>query len=216
MITVEIWSDFVCPFCYIGKRRFEAALERFPQKDDVHVVWKSFQLDPRANHAAGTGVVDVLAAKYGRPREWALEMTGQVTRMAAGDGLIYSMEGAIPANTFDAHRLSHLAAKSQLQGKAEELIFAAYFTEGKNIGDTETLLELARGIGLDGGETARLLAGDAFTDEVRKDENEATRLGIAAVPCFVVNRAQTITGAQPVERLLDALKNAAKEPSTVR
>jgi predicted DsbA family dithiol-disulfide isomerase len=210
VITVEIWSDVVCPFCYIGKRNFEAALGRFAQKEDVQIIWKSFELDPAAKYEPGLSIHEVLAEKYGRSIEEAKEMTAQVAKMAAGAGLKFAIDRTVPTNTFDAHRLIHLAAKHGLQDKAEETLFAAYFTDAKQIGDKAELKELADEIGVPKDEAEKLLAGDDFGKEVRDDEAEGRDMGVNAVPCFVINRKYLVRGAQPPDVFLGALEKALK------
>ncbi len=211
MITVEIWSDVVCPFCYIGKRNFEAALNRFEQKDGVKIIWKSFELDPGAVFKPGVSIHESLAAKYGQTVEWAKQAAAQVSAMAVGAGLKFAIDRTAGANTFNAHRLVHLAAKHGLQDKAEERFFAAYFTEGKQIGDKAVLAELAGEIGLPPDETAALLDGDRYAREVRDDEQEGRVLGINAVPSFIINRKYAVRGAQPPDAFLKALETAAKD-----
>ncbi len=211
MITVEIWSDLVCPFCYIGKRTFETALGRFAHKDRVTITWKSFELDPGAIFKPGVSIHESLAAKYGQSVEWAKKATAQVADMAAGAGLTFALDRTAPTNTFNAHRLVHLAAKYGAQDKAEERLFAAYFVEGKQIGDRAVLAELAGEIGIPPNETATLLDGGGYSKEVRDDEAEGRELGVNAVPCFIINRKYMVKGAQPPEALLKALETAAKD-----
>lgn len=211
MITVEIWSDLVCPFCYIGKRNFEAALDRFAQKDRVKIIWKSFELDPVAAFKPGVSIHEALAAKYGQSVEWAKKTTAQVADMAAGVGLMFAFDRTAPTNTFDAHRLIHLAARHGLQDKAEERLFAAYFIEGKQIGGKAVLAALAGEIGIPPDEAATLLGGDGYSKEVRDDEEEGRELGVNAVPCFIINRKLMVKGAQPPEAFLKALEAAAKD-----
>jgi len=211
MVTVEIWSDLVCPFCYIGKRNFETALSRFAKTDDVKIIWKSFELDPDAKHKPGVSIHEMLADKYGQSVEWAKKTTAQVTATAEEAGLKFYIDRTAPTNTFDAHRLVHLAAKHGLQDKAEERLFSAYFTEGKQIGDKGVLTELAVEIGIPPDETIRLLNGDSYSKEVRHDEDEGRKLGINAVPCFVIDRKFMVRGAQPPEVFLGALDTATKK-----
>ncbi len=211
MITVEIWSDLVCPFCYIGKRNFEAALSRFAQKDRVKMIWKSFELDPGAKFRPGVSIHESLAAKYGQSVEWAKKATAQVAEMAAGAGLKFAIDRTGSTNTFDAHRLVHLAAKHGVADEAEERFFAAYFVEAKQIGDKTVLAALAAEIGISPDETAALLGGDGYSKEVRDDEEEGRELGVNAVPCFIINRKYMVKGAQPPEAFLKALQTAAKD-----
>ena len=215
-MKVEIWSDVVCPWCYIGKRRFESALQGFPHRDEVEVAWRSFQLDPSAPPQSPGNLADRLARKYGVSREQAEAMNARVVAQAAGEGLEYRLDIACPGNTFDAHRLLHLADQSGLRAAAKERFLAAYFTEGKAIGDRETLVELAGEVGVDRNRAKEVLASDEFTDSVRRDEREAAELGISGVPFFVIDRRYGISGAQPSELIQQALDQAwakSQEPT---
>jgi len=210
-VKVEIWSDVVCPWCYIGKRRFERGLAAFEHRDEVEVVWRSFELDPRAPRDSEEDQVERLARKYGMTREAALAAQARVTGLAAGEGLTYRLDVARPTNTFDAHRLLHLAAERGVQAAAEERLFAAYFTEGRRLGDPETLVSLAGDVGLDEAAARDVLGGDAYADAVAGDEREAAELGISAVPFFVIDRRYGISGAQPAELIHSALEQAWSE-----
>jgi predicted DsbA family dithiol-disulfide isomerase len=195
-MKVEIWSDIACPFCYIGKRKFENALTKFADKENVEVIWKSYQLDPSTQHTPGMSVHDYLAEKKGFSVAQAKEMNDYVTGMASEVGLLYDFEKTVVANTFNAHRLIHLAAKYNLQDQAEESLFSAYFTKGKNIQDKETLIELGLEIGLEAQEVRQVLEGSAYADEVRKDFADALKVGVRGVPFFLFNNKYTISGAQ--------------------
>ena len=198
---VEIWSDIACPWCYIGKRRFEAALAAFEHRDDVTVTWRSFELDPAAPRERGVDGATHLAEKYGTTRERALEMHRQMTEVAAGEGLDFRFDLARGGNTFDAHRLLHLAAEQGLQDALGERLMRAYLTEGEPIGDPATLERLAADAGLPREAAAEVLASDRYAAEVREDEQTAAGLGIHAVPFFVIDRALGAAGAQPTEVL---------------
>ncbi len=198
-MKVEIWSDVACPWCYIGKRRFESALDQFAHRDQVEVVWRSFQLDPNAPKTSGKTVTAMLAEKYGVSLAQAQAMNDRVSGMAAEVGLDYHLENAQYANTFDAHRVIHLAASHGLQHEAEERFFKAYFVEGKSLGDAETLVALAAEIGLDADETRTMLESDDFASDVRADVKRAAMLGIQGVPFFVVDEKYGVSGAQPTE-----------------
>ena len=211
-MKVEIWSDVVCPWCYIGKRRFEAALDGFEHRDEVEVAWRSFQLDPTAPPQSPGNLADRLAQKYGVSREQAEAMNARVVTQAAGEGLDYRLDIARPGNTLDAHRLLHLADQSGLRAATKERFLAAYFSEGRAIGDRDTLVDLAAEVGVDRDRATEVLAGDEFTDSVRQDEREAAELGISGVPFFAIDRRYGISGAQPPELLLQAL-NLAWEKS---
>jgi predicted DsbA family dithiol-disulfide isomerase len=203
-LTVEIWSDIVCPWCYVGKRRFEHALERFAHRDDVELTWRSFELDPGAPPEREHSSAEHLAAKYGMSVEQAQEMNAQMTELAAGEGLEYHLDRTRGGNSFDAHRLLHLAAAHGLQDTMKERLMRAYFTEGEAIGDAETLVRLATEVGVD----PDGLLNDAYADAVRADEELAMRIGIRGVPFFVLDRRHGVSGAQPSELLLEALDKA--------
>jgi predicted DsbA family dithiol-disulfide isomerase len=213
-VNVEIWSDIACPWCYVGKRRFEAALAAFEHRDDVRVTWRSFELDPQAPREREHDGADHLAAKYGTTREQALAMHAQMTEVAAGEGLGFRFDLARGGNTFDAHRLVHLAAAHGRQDAMKERLFAAYLGEGEPIGDPTALERLGVEIGLPAGEVRELLAGDRYADEVRADEATAASLGISAVPFFVVDRSIAVSGAQPPEVLGELLRRGweARDP----
>ena len=206
-VKVEIWSDVVCPWCYIGKRRFEAALRDFPHP--VEVTWKSFQLDPAATSAPAGGHVAHLAEKYGRTTEQAQQMVDSVTAAAAAEGLAYRLDIARSGNTFDAHRLLHLAKAQGVQDALKERLDRAYFTEGEAVDDAETLTRLAVEVGLEESQVTAVLGSDRYADDVRADVDEAHALGITGVPFFVIDRRYAVSGAQPAELLRQALVQAA-------
>lgn len=210
-MQVEIWSDVVCPWCYIGKRRFEAALANFKQRDQVEVVWKSFELDPHAPSTSEDTLNQMLARKYGMSEEKAAAANQRVTTLAAQEGLDYHLDQAHPGNTFDAHRLIHFAASRGLQGEMKERLMHAYFSEGQPIGDRETLVKLGAEVGLDAEEARAVLAGNAYSDEVNADKREASLLGISGVPFFVIDEKYGISGAQPTELFQQALEQAWSE-----
>jgi predicted DsbA family dithiol-disulfide isomerase len=206
-MEIEIWSDINCPWCYIGKRRFEKAMSNF-EHADVNVTWRSFELDPGApTEIPGNGAT-MLSEKYGVPLEQARAMEQNVSEIAAADGLEYELEHARIGSSFDAHRLVHLAKRHGLQDAMQERLFRARFTEGRLVSDLETLVELASEVGLDGVEVRAMLAGTDLADDVREDELTAQQLGISGVPMFVVDRAFGMSGAQPAEQLLDLLEHA--------
>jgi len=205
---IEIWSDIQCPFCYIGKRKIEKALETFEGKENVEIEWKSYQLDPETRSQPGVDVYDYLAKRKGQTREWTVDMHKNVTAMAKENGLDYHFEKAIIANSYHAHRLIHLAKKYNKGNEAEERIFKAYFTEGKDIASQQTLLELGKEIGLDEKEIKEVLNSDKFGDDVRADIEEAGNIGVRGVPFFVFNRAYAVSGAQPVEIFTQTLEKS--------
>lgn len=205
-MDVEIWSDIACPWCYIGKRRFEAALAQFEHRDGVRVGWRSFELDPSAPPEREGDRAARLAEKYGMTIERAREAERQITETAAADGLEFRFDIARSGTTFDAHRIVHLAAEQGLQDAMKERLLRAYFTEGRLMADADTLVELAGEVGLSEDEVRDTLASDRFAEEVRKDEELAGRMGISAVPTFVVDRALGASGAHPPEALLELLR----------
>ena len=210
-MKVEIWSDVVCPWCYIGKRRFEAALTRFEHRDEVEVVWRSFELDPTAPQHRQEGLDEHLAAKYRMPLEDARRMQEHMTATAAGGGLDFRFDIARSGNTFDAHRLIHLALKRGVQDAVKERLMRAYYSEGEAVGDPDTLVRLVTEAGLDADEARATLASEQFADEVRADEQEAAALGISGVPFFVVDRRYGVSGAQSADVLLQVLRQAWAE-----
>jgi predicted DsbA family dithiol-disulfide isomerase len=207
-VHVEIWSDIACPWCYVGKRRFEAALAGYEHRDDVTVTWRSFELDPGAPPERGVSGAEHLAAKYGFSVEQAQSRQAQLAALAAEDGLDLRFDRVRGGNTFDAHRLVHLAAAHGMQDAMEERLMRAYLSEGELISDHATLARLAAEVGLPAGEVAELLAGERFAAEVRDDERTGAALGITGVPFFVVDRAFGASGAQPPEVLRGLLDRA--------
>jgi predicted DsbA family dithiol-disulfide isomerase len=213
-LTVDIWSDVVCPWCYIGKRRFEAALAQFEHRDDVSVTWHSFELDPTAPAVAEGDPAQRLAGKYGMSVEEARQRQDEISALAAEEGLTYDLAGARGGNTFDAHRLIHLGAEHGIADAVKERLMRAYFTEREPVGDRATLERLGADAGLPAGEVAEMLAGDRHADAVRTDEETATSLGIRGVPFFVLGRRYGLSGAQPPEVILQALQQAWDEANT--
>jgi len=214
-VLIEIWSDVVCPWCFIGKRRFEAALERFEHRDEVEVVFRSFELDPNAT--SGTDLVGHLAAKYGTTREAAEQMMHRVSDAGASVGIEFRFDIANRGNTFDAHRLLHLADEVGLQHELKERLMTAYFCEGADVADHGVLAATGAGVGLDPRAVADLLNGEEFATSVREDESTARELGISGVPFFVVDRAYGISGAQESDQILSILDQAwAESVSTQR
>lgn len=210
-MKVDIWSDIRCPFCYIGKRKFETALENFVQNEQVEVVWHSFQLDPELKTQPEIDVYDYLASRKGQSREWSIQMHQQVEETARQVGLTFNTEQSVVANSFNAHRLIQMAKKSGLGDMAEEALFKAYFTDGKNIDDETTLLEIGLSIGLDATAVKEMLASDAYSVEVQQDELRAQTLGVRGVPFFVFNDKYGLSGAQDPEIFLQALQQSWQE-----
>jgi predicted DsbA family dithiol-disulfide isomerase len=213
IVRVEIWSDIVCPWCYIGKRRFEAALARFPHGKQVDLVWRSFELDPSAPPSPEEPgrYAEHLARKYGIPVDRAEAMIESVTSAAAEEGLDYRFDIARRGNTFDAHRLLHFALSKGIQDDLKERLDRATFTEGLPVSDHQALIDVAAEIGLDEIELKEVLTSDAYADAVRADEAQARAYGITAVPFFVVDGKYGVAGAQPPEVLLDVLERAWSE-----
>ncbi|WCT11235.1 DsbA family oxidoreductase [Mucilaginibacter jinjuensis] len=207
-MKVEIWSDVMCPFCYIGKRRFEDALAKFEYGGEIEIEWKSFQLNPLMKTNPNISIHDYLAETKGWQPEYARQLNEQVTAMAAEVGLTYNMDQAVVANSFDAHRFTHYAKLNGVGIEAEEQLFRAYFTDGKNIADHDVLAELGSNIGLNPENIKEALATNAYSDEVHYDLREAQELGISAVPFFVLDRKYAVSGAQPEVVFLDALQKA--------
>ncbi len=215
-MKVEIWSDVVCPWCYIGKRRFEQALAAFPYRDQVEVVWRAFELDGAAPAERTGGYAGNLAAKYRVPLDEAQRMLDGMTATAAAEGLAFNFSAARPGNTFDAHRLLHLAGARGVQDAVKERLMRATFTDGEPIGDAETLVRLVAEAGLDADEARAVLASDRYADEVRADERQASAYGISGVPFFVVDGRYGVSGAQPAEALGQVLAQAWSERSPLQ
>ena len=212
-MKIEIWSDVVCPWCAIGKRRFESALERFEHRDDVEVVYRSFELDPTAPAERPGTQNEYLAAKYGVPLAEAERMHERVTTAAAAEGLDFRFDRARSGNTFDAHRLLHLAKEHGLQVALKERLMRGYFTEGEPIGTKDALRRLAVDAGLDEELVIKTLETDAYASAVRADESRAAALGISGVPFFVLDEKYGVSGAQPADMLLQVLDQAWAERS---
>jgi predicted DsbA family dithiol-disulfide isomerase len=206
-LDVQIWSDIVCPWCYVGKRRLEAALAGFPHRDQVAISWRAFELDPRAPRVRDGSMTyaERLALKYSTTVERAQEMISRMTDTAAADGLDFRFDRIQPGNTFDGHRVLHMAAAQGKGDAAKERLLRAYMTEGEAIGEPEVLVRLAGEIAIEG-DVRAMLAGDDYAREVRQDEQEAHELGVNGVPFFVFDRRYAVSGAQPadtIRRVLD-------------
>lgn len=216
-MNIEVWSDVVCPWCYIGKRRLEQALEQFPHRDAVNIVWRSFELDPHASEQVTESLDEMLARKYHTTRQNAAQMNERVSRIAGEVGLDYHLDKAKPSNTLDAHRLLHLAKAKGIQPQVKERLMQAYFTEGEPIGDHEALVRIATEAGLDAEDARATLASDAYADDVRADEARAAAFGISGVPFVAIDETYGVSGAQPTEVFLTALQTAwtAAHPLTM-
>lgn len=201
----------MCPFCYIGKRKFEKALEQFPHKNNITVIWKSFQLDPSTMTDPTLNTIDHLAHRKGWSKQQAQETTAQVTNIAKQVGLEFNFDKAVVANSFDAHRLSHLAKKYHKQNDLEEQLFKAYFTDGKNTADHKTLIEIGMIVGIEEQEMKAILNSNQYTTEVDADIQQAQQIGVSGVPFFVIDRKYAVSGAQEPDTFLGALNKAYEE-----
>ena len=210
-MKVEIWSDVMCPFCYIGKRKFEAALKQFDHREEVAIEWKSFQLDPSIITDASKTIHEFLAERKGFSLEQAKQMNERVTKLAEKVGLEYRFDKAVVANSFDAHRFSHLAKQFKLQDEAEEALFKAYFTDGKNTADADTLCQIGENIGIDKEKVKAMLDSEQYTQEVNEDIEVARMIGVTGVPFFVFDRKYAISGAQESETFLELMNKVQLE-----
>lgn len=210
-MKIEVWSDFVCPFCYIGKRRLEEALESFPHRENVEVVFRSFELDPNAKKETPLSIHEIIAQKYGISVEEAKRANADIGKQAEAMGLTFRFETMKPTNTFDAHRLAQYAKGKGKLHEVVERLFYAYFTASKRISDRDVLLELAEAAGLDRKETEAVLDDGRYAEQVRHEEAIAAQLGVRGVPFFVLNQKYAISGAQPVEVFRQALEQVWAE-----
>ena len=210
-MKVEIWSDVVCPWCYVGKRRLEQALSTFGHADEVEVEWKAYELDPHGPVERPGTYIDRLSAKYGISVDEAQARIARMVRVGADVGIQFRFDASRPGNTFDAHRLLHLAASLGLQDELAERLFSATFTDGHPIGDPETLVKLAADVGIAEADTRRVLESSEYSEAVRRDEAEAMTLGVQAVPYFVFDRRYAVGGAQKAHVLLEVLERAWAE-----
>ncbi len=210
-MNIEIWSDIACPFCYIGKRHFEKAVEQLGIENEIELTWRSFQLDPTAPQSTDKTQAELLSEKYGKSMEWVAEMNNNVKNMAENAGLNYNMEAIVPTNSFKAHKLLHLAKEEGKQNEMKEALLAAYFIDGKDTGNTDTLLELAETMGLDTQRAQEVLNSEEFDADIRADILQAQNFGISGVPFFVINRKYGISGAQPVEHFVETFKKIREE-----
>ena len=210
-MSVEIWSDIMCPFCYIGKKKFEQALSQFESKDEVEIIWKSFQLSPDLVTDTKINIDEYLATHKGISIEQAQQMNAQVSQMAKQVGLEYHLDKSVVANSFDAHRFSHYALSMGKQDAAEEKLFQAYFTEGKNMDDKNTLMDIGTEIGLDANEIEKILDSEMYCDAVIEDIKEAEAIGVQGVPFFVFDRKYAVSGAQDSAVFLNTLQQTLKE-----
>lgn len=207
-IIIEVWSDFMCPFCYMGKQKLERGLSKFDHKEIVEVVWRSYQLAPDLVTDTSKKLDVYFAERKGISLDEAIAINNDTVEKAKLEGLTYNLDKAIPPNTFQAHQMSHFAMGFGKQNEAEEVLFRSYFTDGKNIDDRATLLELAEEIGLDSKALNSALENETFANNVLADREEAKRLGIRMIPCFVVNGKESISGTYNENTFLEALNRA--------
>ena len=210
-LKVQIWSDIMCPFCYIGKRRIEEALSQFEHKEAVAIEWKSFELDAHFTPSSNDNLAEHLADKYGRDIDWAQTMLENMTQNAKAAGLDFHFDKSVLANSRNAHRLLHLAKKHGLADKLEEILFKAYFTDGKDLNNLDTLAELGIAVGLDAEAVAQVLHSNAYSNEVKQDIQEAGAIGVQGVPFFVFDNKYAISGAQPTTAFLQTLEKVWQE-----
>jgi len=214
-MKVEIWSDVVCPFCYIGKRKFEKALEGFEAKDKVAIEWRSFQLDPDMEYIPGQSVHEYLGKRKGASEAEGKRMNDAMTAMAKEVGLEYNFDIAIINNTFNAHRLLHFAKEKGVQNEMKERLFRAYYTEGKNVGDIDTLAQLGEEVGLQAEEIRTVLQSDKYAQDVLVDQYKAQQVGARGVPFYVFNNKYAVSGAQPSEVFAQVLEKVWEEEKPV-
>jgi len=209
-IKIDIWSDIACPFCYIAKRNLQAALNEFDSKDEVEIVYHSYQLDPNAKKEGKRNSVKDLANKYGTRLSEAQAMIDRVVSMAKDVGLTFNYDKVIDTNTMDAHRLTHYAKKFQKEKEIVEEIFKAYFTDGVDVGNIEELANIGASVGLDAEDIKTALSSEEYISEVETDKYMAVQYEINSVPFFVFNNKYALSGAQPPEAFLETLKKASE------
>lgn len=210
-MRIEIWSDIMCPFCYIGKKHLDEAIAQLPFKDEVTVEWKSFQLAPDLSQNETIAISTYLEERKGMDASQIKAMNEQLTEMGKTVGITFNMDDALGVNTSNAHRLIHFAQANGLGSEMKERLFKAYFTEGKNVGDTTTLMELAVELGFDASIVEEMLASDEFVFEVASDALDAQDMKVQSVPFFVLDRKYGFAGAQPVSSFVDALTQTYNE-----
>ena len=206
-MRVDIWSDVICPWCYVGKARFEKALDSFPHRDEVEVVYHSFELDPGSPRGQRESNLTMLSKKFGKSPAEALALDDQVGSLARAEGLGFD-SGRPVGNTFDIHRVLHLGLAKGVQTELLDAVNEAYFGQGRQVFDRDVITEIAAGAGLDGAAAGDVIDGDAYAEEVRQDELQARELGVSGVPFFVFDMALGVSGAQPTEMFASALQQA--------
>lgn len=210
-LNIQIWSDIMCPFCYIGKRRIEEALSQFEHKDAVNIEWKSFELDPHFKASAHDNLAEHLADKYGRDLDWAQATLDNMTQTAKEAGLEFHFEKTVMANSHNAHRLLHFAKEHQLGSELKELLFKAHFTDGKDVNDLNTLTLLGIEAGLEKEAVSHVLNSDAYSKEAKQDIQEAGKIGVQGVPFFVFDNKYAVSGAQSVVTFTQTLEKVWQE-----
>ncbi len=210
-MKIEIWSDVMCPFCYIGKRHLEKAMALLPFKNEIEIEWKSYQLNPDYHNTDNESLLDYLARNKGMSVEQAKQLTDSVTQMAKNVDLELDFAKSIPANSFNAHRLLHLAKSKNLQDEAEEALFYAHFVEGNDVAQNEILLIIGEKIGLIASDVEKLLQGEEFSHQVRYDIYESQQIGVRGVPFFLLDGKYGLSGAQPIQTFVEAITQAYNE-----
>lgn len=213
-MKIEIWSDVICPFCYIGKRNFETALAQFADKDNIEVEWKSYQLDSSVPEVAVETQEDYLVKRKGMSRDQVKGMLANVTEMAKQAGLEYHLDKSVMVNTQKAHQLIQFAKTKNLGSEIEERLFKAFFTEGKNVADIETLTQLGKEVGLDANELQVAFTDAQYKNKMQQDILEAATIGVQGVPFFMFDRKYGVSGAQPAQAFLETLSKSFSEWKT--
>ncbi|MBU3114272.1 DsbA family oxidoreductase [Clostridium lacusfryxellense] len=210
-MKVEMWMDFVCPYCYLGKAKFEKALENFSDKENVEIIYKSFELNPNSSKIQTDTMSEFLSKEYGMTMEDIQENNDRLTAEAKGLGLVYNLETAMPVNSLNAHRLLQYAKEIGKEAKVVSLIFKTHFTDNKNISDIDTLAKLSKEAGLEEEKVRQILNSDKYTDKVLQDEKESQDIGVDIVPYFLINKKVTVAGEQSIETIKKGLEEALVE-----
>jgi predicted DsbA family dithiol-disulfide isomerase len=211
ILKVQIWSDVMCPYCYIGKRRIEAALHQFEYANNVAIEWKSFELDANFQSKPNDNIIEHLSLKYGKDKSWAQEMIDNMTQNAKNSGLDFHFEKLVLANSHNAHRLLHLAKEHQVANELKELLFKAYLTDGENVNSAETLIKIGQNVGLQKENIEKVLHSNEFSDAVKEDIEMAQQIGVRGVPFFVFDNKYAVSGVQPTEFFLQTLQTSWNE-----
>lgn len=209
-MKVEMWLDFVCPFCYLGKAKFEKALENFPDKENVELIYKSFELNPNASKMQTDTMSEFVSKEYGMTIEQVQENNKSLTAEAKEVGLVYNLDKAMPVNTLYAHKLLQYAKEIGKEAEVVSLIFKTYFTDNKNISDIDTLVKISKEACLEEEVVREILNSDKYTDKVLQDEKDSQDIGVDVVPYFLIDKKYTVAGAQSIETIREALEKALK------